>query len=735
MPLQTIKRMDLKQRHGSRNVCFTCLIGIILMVPTRHLVTCLVSGVPAMFSMVPTRTSSSRVPAHQMHQVSEVSLPTGAPPFSFPPEPSLGKVEYKLRLTAQEGSERFEELVTQLNWRMRECTSSEECAEFDDLSQYRDAIYRLGVSDDGMVPGLSDAELAESLSVLKAMAARIPATVTVISRKAGIHPGNRTAITALVRACQASLFVSGGDEVRICTVGNVDSGKSTLLGLLTQGLQDDGRGRARSAVFRHRHEMETGRTSCIATTTLGFDQTGQVVNYQVDDTGLFRSEEPHHNVGRIEAQARIAEKASKLITFFDLCGHERYFKTTLQGMVGLNPDYLLCTVDANRGEMRGMVHEHLVVAHALAIPTIICLTKCDMASEDQLNSALLDVKQFMKKLGSRTLVVKDANDAVLAAERILQGYSPIFICSAVTGAMVPELKLLLNVLSRRPLFKENDESAETAQPALQIQIDEFFPQVPGVGLVIAGRILHGTARPGDAVRIGPMVDAAGELIKDGFVNLRISSIRVQDHPVEQLRAGSSGTFALRASGKAKDALTLRALSRSRLLVGTKSILTPTRWMKASVTVLQHPSSIRKNYEPVLHVGMIRQTARVISMTDTDGKPVDLLRAGDSAEVLFRWAHWPEIVEPGCALVFRENSVKGIGTVTWVGDLDEPKRRSEKRDGRDGREGREGREGRRKAKAKRAKASKTRTEEGKDSDKKLRKGIARDRSRKSKRSRS
>ena len=49
----------------------------------------------------------------------------------------------------------------------------------------------------------------------------------------------------------------------------------------------------------------------------------RVVNAQVDDTGLFRSEEPHHNVGRIEAQARIAEEASKLITFFDLCGHER----------------------------------------------------------------------------------------------------------------------------------------------------------------------------------------------------------------------------------------------------------------------------------------------------------------------------------------------------------------------------------------------------------------------------
>ena len=70
-------------------------------------------------------------------------------------------------------------------------------------------------------------------------------------------------------------------------------------------------------------------------------------------------------------------------------------------MVGLNPDYLLCTVDANRGEMRGMVHEHLVVAHALGIPAIICLTKCDVADEERRYAALLDVKRYMKQLGSK----------------------------------------------------------------------------------------------------------------------------------------------------------------------------------------------------------------------------------------------------------------------------------------------------------------------------------------------
>ena len=239
VPLQTIKRMDLRRRvPRKKQLCHVCLalMGMALL----QLGSCLVGA------NLSQSSSSSRIPAHQMSKVLQ-TVPT-APSFSFPPEPTVGKIEYKLRLTAEEGSERFEELVTQLNWRMRECTSEEECAEFDDLSQYRDAIYRLGVSDDGQVPGLSDAELVESLSVLKAMAARIPATVTIISRKAGIHPGNRSAITALVRASQSSLFVlGGGDEIRICTVGNVDSGKSTLLGLLTQGVQDDGRGRARSA--------------------------------------------------------------------------------------------------------------------------------------------------------------------------------------------------------------------------------------------------------------------------------------------------------------------------------------------------------------------------------------------------------------------------------------------------------------------------------------------------------
>lgn len=69
-------------------------------------------------------------------------------------------------------------------------------------------------------------------------------------------------------------------------VGNVDAGKSTLLGVLTHGELDNGRGMARQRLFRHKHEMESGRTSSVGNDILGFDSKGDVVN-KPDSHGKF----------------------------------------------------------------------------------------------------------------------------------------------------------------------------------------------------------------------------------------------------------------------------------------------------------------------------------------------------------------------------------------------------------------------------------------------------------------
>lgn len=63
-------------------------------------------------------------------------------------------------------------------------------------------------------------------------------------------------------------------EIRVAVVGNVDAGKSTLLGVLTHGELDNGRGHSRQKLFRHKHEMESGRTSSVGNDILGFDEEG-----------------------------------------------------------------------------------------------------------------------------------------------------------------------------------------------------------------------------------------------------------------------------------------------------------------------------------------------------------------------------------------------------------------------------------------------------------------------------
>ena len=55
-----------------------------------------------------------------------------------------------------------------------------------------------------------------------------------------------------------------GERVRIAVIGNVDAGKSTLVGTLTKGVCDDGNGLARNLVMNFKHELEVGRTSSIA---------------------------------------------------------------------------------------------------------------------------------------------------------------------------------------------------------------------------------------------------------------------------------------------------------------------------------------------------------------------------------------------------------------------------------------------------------------------------------------
>lgn len=87
----------------------------------------------------------------------------------LPPEPQLGNIEYKLKLIAPT-PQRFEHLVTQMKWRLREGNG--------------EAIYEIGVSDSGHLHGLAAVDMRASLHTLSRMAQELGATTTVLRRQA-----------------------------------------------------------------------------------------------------------------------------------------------------------------------------------------------------------------------------------------------------------------------------------------------------------------------------------------------------------------------------------------------------------------------------------------------------------------------------------------------------------------------------------------------------------------------
>jgi GTPase len=100
------------------------------------------------------------------------------------------------------------------------------------------------------------------------------------------------------------------------------------------------------------------------------------------------------------------------VTFLDLCGHEKYLKTTMFGLVGLMPDYCMVIVGANMGVSR-MTKEHLVITLALKIPLFIVITKIDISPKSVYEETLSKLVKILKSpsVQKAPIIIKD-NDKI-----------------------------------------------------------------------------------------------------------------------------------------------------------------------------------------------------------------------------------------------------------------------------------------------------------------------------------
>ncbi|KAJ5168724.1 uncharacterized protein N7482_004318 [Penicillium canariense] len=465
------------------------------------------------------------------------------------------------------------------------------------LEESQGALYEIGVADDGTFVGLTEDELDESVTNLQAMAASLGCKVEILRRvivgKCEWAEDSPVVLPNPSKCQRESLWVaealvspdldfynlsptrtrrntadcfnvdpgaesdaeedsSHTEQIRISITGPSTSGKSSLLGTLTSSSLDNGRGKSRLSLLKHRHEISSGITSSVAQELIGYADNvpPTVVNYASGNVAAWDD-------------IHAASRGGRLAFASDLPGSVRYLKSTLRGLVGWAPHYVMLCIPANCGDEAAeaeAVPEHaaeidrclayLDLCLKLETHILIVITKLDVASRGGLRENLAKVLSALKTAGRKPamLPASPAGDKVLDLQQISVSDSnevqkiiaaaggnwlrivPIVLSSAVDGTGIGKLHAFLRHLpipARPPQRKLHipQSVGRTHCPTIIFDVDEVFAIPPSKvysvstekdgrasrGMVLCGLVRHGSISVGDEMTIGPiLVDTSAE---------------------------------------------------------------------------------------------------------------------------------------------------------------------------------------------------------------------------------
>jgi len=141
-----------------------------------------------------------------------------------------------------------------------------------------------------------------------------------------------------------------------------------------------------------------------------------------------------------------------------------------------------------------------------------------------------------------------------------------------------------------------------------------------------------------------------------FKPVQVKTIHHKRILVESASAGQAVCFAIKSMLK-KDQLKRTGFRKGMIMLDKATDPKSIHDFEAEVKILHHATTIKANYQAVIHCGVIRQCAQVIDMNK------DLMRTGDTGFIKFRFMYRPEYLKVGTTILFREGRTKGLGVVS------------------------------------------------------------------------
>jgi GTPase len=186
----------------------------------------------------------------------------------------------------------------------------------------------------------------------------------------------------------------------------------------------------------------------------------------------------------------------------------------------------------------------------------------------------------------------------------------------------------------------------------------------GIGYVFSGITKGNPIKTGETLYLGPYGKE--------FIPIKIKSIHNNNRQfVSELDNHQRGCIAVSSQDRVVE-LSKNLIQKGMIVVGNPKVTTNVcmRFI-AKIQILHHSTMINENYSPVIHVGPVRQTARLLQIKEIHRKEIDKydekesknsLHTGDTAYVLFKFKYKPEFIEPKTIFFFREGTTRGVGEI-------------------------------------------------------------------------
>lgn len=379
---------------------------------------------------------------------------------------------------------------------------------------------------------------------------------------------------------------------------------SSTIGTLITNVADNGNGSARSIVFTHPHEHETGRTSDIS------------YQYLVDD------------------------ESKRIISFVDLCGHEMYLKTTVSGLSSAYPDFaIVCISD----HITQMTKEHINLCFAMNIPMILLFTKIDIVPPTLTTQLIRECKVKIKSLLKRVCFELRTVDDVKKLGAGISNVVPYLQVSNKTMNGIDILREVMRHYGKRPRKLITGFSVE------------HIYNVAGHGTVVSGMV-------GDKVSVGDTL-YMGPFQQGNFVSVRVKSIHNDyRYDLTEIEPGKKGCLCISSNKKDKQKI------RKGMVLTKEIPQNVGRNFLTRVLVHHHHTTIQPGFVAYVNVGMIRDTVRFVKMYDLGMNEIQGARSADQVYIEMRFLKNLNYVEPGQTIVFREGTLRGAGEVIKITDV-------------------------------------------------------------------